>query len=175
MENYCAFLRGVNVNGTSMKMIEVSKVFADAEMEDISTVLATGNIIFSSNKNRSDLKHILEKEMSNYFNYEAFLFLKTKKEVADIFSKNPFIKSEDNHIYIFVGIEGIENLLLEEFIQSTESENEKGAIVQQTFYWQVAKGNTLDSNFGKVLGKKYLKEKMTSRNLNTIEKTLKKF
>lgn len=175
MENYCAFRRGVNVNGTSMKMIEVSKVFADAGMEDVSTVLATGNIIFSSNKNRSDLKHILEKAMSNYFNYEAFLFLKTKKEVADIFSKNPFIKSEDNHIYIFVGIEGIENLLLEEFIQSTESENEKGAIVQQTFYWQVAKGNTLDSNFGKVLGKKYLKEKMTSRNLNTIEKILKKF
>lgn len=158
-----------------MKMAEVSKVFTNAGMQEVSSVLVTGNILFSSDKNRSELKVILEKALSEYFNYEAFLFLKTEKEVVDIFNKNPFTKSEDLHIYVFVGIENIENLLLDEFNNSLKSENEKGAIINQTFYWQVAKGNTLDSNFGKVLGKKSLKEKMTSRNINTIEKTVKKF
>ena len=104
---YCAFLRGVNVNGTSMKMAEVCKVFAESGMKEVSSVLATGNILFSSNKNTEDLKPILEKTLSDYFNYEAFLFLKTEKEIAEIFNKNPFEKFEDSHIYVFIGSENI--------------------------------------------------------------------
>ena len=92
---YCAFLRGVNVNGTSMKMAEVCNVFSDVGMKKVSSVLASGNILFSSDKNISDLKMILEKAMSKYFNYEAFLFLKTEEEVEEIFKKNPFSKAEN--------------------------------------------------------------------------------
>lgn len=174
MVKYCAFLRGVNVNGTSMKMAEVCKIFSDAGMEDVGSVLATGNILFTSDKNRDELKAILEKELSEYFNYEAFLFLKTEKEIVEIFEQNPFTPEDDSHIYVFIGLENMEQELLTEFKNSIKSDNEKGEIINQTFYWQVAKGNTLDSHFGKVLGKKSLKEKMTSRNINTIEKILKK-
>ena len=175
MEKYCAFLRGVNVSGTSMKMTEVIEVFAEAGMQKVTTVLATGNILFSSNKNQSELKRILEKAMSDYFNYEAFIFLKTENEIAKILKNNPFQKLEDCHIYVFIGGENIDQLLLEQFNQSTKSESEKGAIINQIFYWQVEKGNTLASTFGKVLGKKSLKEKMTFRNLNTMEKIQNKF
>lgn len=172
---YCAFLRGVNVNGTSMKMAEVCKVFSDAGTSEVSSVLATGNLIFSSDKSAADLKIILEKAMSDYFNYEAFLFIKSEKEVIAIFENSPFIKADDLHIYAFVGTEDIESVLLEEFDHSQKTENENAQIIEHIFYWQVPKGNTLDSEFGKVLGKKSLKNKITSRNLNTIEKIMKKF
>ena len=76
---------------------------------------------------------------------------------------------------MFLGIDKIQLLLLEEFNHSIKSEYEAAAISNQYFYWTVSKGNTLDSSFGKVLGKKALKEKLTSRNLNTIEKIIKKF
>lgn len=172
---YAAFLRGVNVNGTSMKMIEVCKVFSAAGMKDVSAVLATGNILFYSEKNISDLKEILEKSLSDYYNYEAFLFLKTEKEIAEILDKNPFTKSEDLHVYIFLGEKDLEKTLFSEFNRTVGGENERGKIIANTFYWQVEKGKTLDSNFGKILGKKSLKSKMTSRNINTLEKILKKF
>ncbi|MBV2165474.1 MAG: DUF1697 domain-containing protein [Kaistella sp.] len=171
---YCAFLRGVNVNGTSMKMAEVMNVFTDAGMKDVSSVLASGNILFSSDKKPSELKKILEKSMSEYFNYEAFLFLKNENKISEIVNNNPFNKAEDLHIYVFVGIEDVETLLMEEFSKSDKTENEKAEIVADTFYWQVPKGNTLDSTFGKVLGKKNLKDKITSRNINTFERILKK-
>ncbi|OWK98825.1 hypothetical protein AP75_04005 [Kaistella haifensis DSM 19056] len=172
---YCAFLRGVNVNGTSMKMAEVCKVFSNAGTSEVSSVLATGNLIFSSDKSAADLKIILEKAMSDYFNYEAFLFIKSEKEVVAIFENSPFTKADDLHIYAFVGTEDIESVLLEEFDHSQKTENENAQIIEHIFYWQVPKGNTLDSDFGKVLGKKSLKNKITSRNLNTIEKIVKKF
>ncbi|HAI81680.1 MAG TPA: hypothetical protein DCL65_11710 [Chryseobacterium sp.] len=171
---YCAFLRGVNVNGTSMKMAEVMNVFTDAGMKEVSSVLASGNILFSSDKKPSELKNILEKSMSEYFDYEAFLFLKNENEISEIVNNNPFNKAEDLHIYAFVGIEDVETLLMEEFSKSDKAENEKAEIVADTFYWQIQKGNTLGSTFGKVLGKKKLKDKITSRNINTFERILKK-
>lgn len=171
---YCAFLRGVNVNGTSMKMAEVMNVFTDAGMKEVSSVLASGNILFSSDKKPSELKNILEKSMSEYFDYEAFLFLKNENEISDIVNNNPFNKAEDLHIYAFVGIEDVETLLMEEFSKSDKAENENAQIVADTFYWQIQKGNTLGSTFGKVLGKKKLKDKITSRNINTFERILKR-
>ncbi|MGZ5192624.1 MAG: DUF1697 domain-containing protein [Kaistella sp.] len=171
---YCAFLRGVNVNGTTMKMAEAIKVFSDAGMKEVSAVLASGNILFSSDENTADLQIKLENAMSNYFSYEAFLFLRNEEEISQILNNNPFGKADDQHIYIFVGTEGVENLLSEEFQKSNKAENEKADIVAKSFYWQVPKGNTLDSDFGKILGKKALKSQMTSRNINTFERILKK-
>ncbi|WP_144282684.1 DUF1697 domain-containing protein [Chryseobacterium echinoideorum] len=172
---YCAFLRGVNVKGTNMKMADVCKVFKDAGMENVTSVLASGNIIFSSDKKAEDVKVILEKSMSEYFNYEAFLFLKTEKETKNIWNANPFDRIADFHTYVFVGNEQIENVLMKEFQEAVKTENEKAEITNHIFYWQVPKGNTLDSSFGKILGKKSLKDQFTSRNLNTFEKIIKKF
>ncbi|MGG5207725.1 DUF1697 domain-containing protein [Chryseobacterium sp. MIQD13] len=171
---YCAFLRGVNVKGTNMKMADVCQVFKEAGMQDVGSVLASGNIVFSSDKNAGDLKKILEKAMSDHFSYEAFLFIKSQEETQVFWDSIPFEKKDDLHIYAFVGNSGVENVLMGEFETSSKAENEKAEIVNEIFYWQVPKGNTLDSVFGKVLGKKSLKDQFTSRNINTFEKVLKK-
>lgn len=171
---YCAFLRGVNVKGTNMKMADVCQVFKEAGMVDVNSVLASGNIIFSSEKNAAELKKILEKAMSDHFSYEAFLFIKSQDETQVFWNSIPFEKNEDLHIYAFVGNPGVENVLMAEFEAASKTENEKAEIVEEIFYWQVPKGNTLDSSFGKVLGKKSLKDQFTSRNMNTFEKILKK-
>lgn len=172
--SYCAFLRGVNVKGTNMKMADVCSVFEKAGMEHVSSVLASGNILFSSARSKSELKKLLEKSMSEHFNYEAFLFVKDKNEVEAVFSNNPFAANADFHIYGFTGIDGIEKTLMAEFEKSVKTEGEEAQIVTNNFYWKVPKGNTLDSSFGKILGRKNLKDAFTSRNLNTFEKALKK-
>lgn len=172
---YCAFLRGVNVNGTNMKMAEVCQVFTEAGMNDVKSVLASGNIVFSSGKRSEELKPILEKAMSDHFSYDAFLFIKTDKETESFWSGNPFGKKDHLHCYAFVGNDGIENILMEEFKKVLKTENEEADIVNNIFYWQVQKGNTLDSAFGKILGRKNLIDQLTSRNINTFEKILKVF
>ena len=174
MKNFCAFLRGVNVKGTNMKMADVCKAFSNAGVENVSSVLASGNILFRSEKGAVELKSILEKAMSEHFGYDAFLFIKNEKEINDIFQNDPFPAIDDFHNYVFLGSEKVEETLLEEFEKANEAEGEKGKIVNNIFYWQVPKGQTLDSTFGKILGRKSLKEKMTSRNINTFEKIIKK-
>lgn len=155
-------------------MADVCQVFKDAGMLEVSSVLASGNIVFTSDKNAGDLKKILEKAMSERFSYEAFLFIKSQEETEVFWNSIPFGKKDDLHIYAFVGNPGVENVLNAEFEAASKTENEKAEIVGEIFYWQVPKGNTLDSSFGKVLGKKSLKDQFTSRNINTFEKILKK-
>ncbi len=172
---YCAFLRGVNVNGTAMKMAEVCEVFKKAGMKDVSSVLATGNILFKSDEAPEILKQKLERSLSEHFHYEAFLFLKTDEEVKEILENSPFEKDENLHIYSFICNSGDENLLMEEFLKTNHQEQEEAQLIKGNFYWKIPKGNTFDSEFGKILGKKSFKNILTSRNINTIEKIVNKF
>ncbi len=55
-EKFVAFLRGVNVNGTSMKMAEACEVFSENDCTQVSSVLATGNLIFNSTLDKLTLK-----------------------------------------------------------------------------------------------------------------------
>ncbi len=173
-QSYCVFLRGVNVKGTNMKMKDVCAVFEKAGVHKVTSVLASGNIIFQSTKSAIELKPILEDAMSSHFNYEAFLFIKNKNEIETIISNNPFETEANFHVYGFIGVEGIGDLLIESFKKIEPLSGEEAQYFQNNFYWKVSKGNTLESNFGKILGKKNLKAEFTSRNMNTLEKILEK-
>lgn len=129
MENFCAFLRGVNVNGINMKMAEVNKVFSEAGMLKVSSVLASGNILFQSDQDVEELKGILEKAMSEHFHYEAFLFIRNEEEINSIVKNNPFPARENFHNYAFIGNEKIEETLLEAFEKSNKAEDEKAKTV----------------------------------------------
>lgn len=173
-ERYCAFLRGVNVQGTRMRMAEVCAVFEQTGQYNVSSVLASGNILFSSNQDKASIEKGLEKAMSAHFKYEAFLFVKTAKEVQQIYRQQPFTPASDFHIYGFIGVEGIEQILMEAFEKVAKVDGEEASIVQDNYYWKVPKSLTLESEFGKILGRKDMKNAFTSRNLNTFEKVLKK-
>lgn len=173
-KSYCAFLRGVNVGGINMKMADVCMVFESAGMKQVSSILASGNILFSSEKEKSELKPLLEKAMSAHFNYEAFLFIKDKDEVATIVNNNPFPADPAFHVYGFTGTDEIEKILLKEFEKTEKSTGEEAQIIAKNFYWKVPRGNTTDSIFGKILGRKSLKNAFTSRNIHTFEKALQK-
>jgi|GEM_PF-5944443 len=43
--SFCAFLRGVNVKGTAMKMTDACSVFEKVGMKNVSFALASGTII----------------------------------------------------------------------------------------------------------------------------------
>ena len=171
---YCAFLRGVNVKGTNMKMLDVCEIFKNAGMQKVTSVLASGNILFESDKNVEKLKKILEQKMSETFKYEAFLFILNENQISEIFNNLPFEKEENFHNYVFISLPETENILMEEFKKSANPKFENGKIVNQTFYWKTPKGNTLESQFGKILGRKKMKDKFTSRNINTFEKIVSK-
>ncbi len=157
-----------------MKMKKVCSVFENAGMQKVQSVLASGNIIFDSDIKATDVKILLEKAMSQAFDYDANLFLSDKTQLTAIIQNNPFEINKENHIYVFLGVKNIEKILLDSFNKENAIQGENAAISKGYFYWQIPKGGTLGSPFSKVLGRKDMKDKFTSRNINTVEKVLHK-
>lgn len=173
--NYCAFLRGVNVNGTTMKMAEVCHLFTKLGLDHVTSVLASGNILFSSNRDLNELRNLIENQLSDHFQYDAHVFLKSKLELESIVKNVPFQKQTDCHTYVFIADEKETQEIFFEYEKCEHQTNESGSVINTTFYWQLLKKQTLNSEFGKILGKKKFKDKFTSRNINTVEKIVAKF
>lgn len=167
---FCAFLRGVNLNGRTMKMAEVCAVFTQAGMKAVSSVLTSGNLVFQSDLPKETLREQLESAVSSHYAYQANLFVKDRAEVSNILLSNPFAPSDTLHSYAFVGEAGAETLLWDKFKEITPVAFEGAAVKNGVFYWQVPKGSTLDAGFSKILARKDMREQFTSRNLNTIRK-----
>ena len=155
---YCAFLRGINVGGTKLKMADLKKEFEAAGFTDVITVLATGNVIFSS-ATLPDLSFLPVQS-----------FIKTEQQVREIVQNNPFQPEEDYHFYVFVA----EKTFAQSEFNLLNTSAEEGLVRADTFYWKVPKGMTLTTAFGKILGKKVYKDLFTSRNINTLERIIKK-
>jgi len=169
-ENYCAFLRGVNVNGRTMKMVDVCDAFRKAGMSEVASILASGNIAFSSDYPRAKLRSLLESTLTTRYGAPVYLFVKTADEVCGILAGSPFAENAKLHIYAFICEPMLETVLFDEFSKIVPAADEKACIQNGYFYWQCAKGATLTSGFSKILGRKTLREHFTSRNMGTIAK-----
>lgn len=179
-EKYCVFLRGINVNGINIKMNALKEAFHKMGFKDVTTVLATGNVIISlseENSSREELKFFIEEELSKYFQYDAHVIIHSNKEIQEIYSDAQAIDvPEGFHNYCLLSDDRelfpeLKNL----FDSVPHVPHENFIIIGDGAFWVVSKGDTLNSNFGsKVLGSKKYKSRLTSRNINTIQKICQK-
>jgi len=169
MKKYIAFLRGINVGNIRIKMPDLKNAFEKMGFKDVKTFLQTGNVVFESNKNISEIKIILEKGLSETFNYQAFVLLYKFDVLEEIVAKYPFQKDESNHAYvIFIESESV----FEELATIAESVDEEIAQGNTVLYWKVPKGESLTTPFSKISAKAKYKSTITVRNINTLEKML---
>lgn len=179
MKTVVIFLRGINVNGINIKMDELKRLFESMMYKDVKTILATGNIIATTEddeKSYEDHKNRIEKELSSYFGYEAYIILKSVKQIHEIMdeSKKHEVPEGYHHYILLTNEELIKDRLKVKFEACNKAEWEQLILGEYGVYWIVPKGSTLQSDFGRLcLGKKEFKSVLTSRTINTILKVSK--
>jgi len=104
MKNYVALLRGINLGSRRLKMDELRQAFANIGIQDAQTILASGNVVFSSPENNlSDLKEKLQSGLEQELNYPVFVILRTQSQIETLLSANPiqdFDISKDTKFHI---------------------------------------------------------------------------
>lgn len=133
------------------------------------TYLQTGNVVFESEKNLSEIKVVLEKALSETFHYQAFVLLYDFEVLEDIVAKYPFERNENNHAYV-IFVEG--ESIFDELATIAESVDDEIAKGNTVLYWKVPKGESLTTPFSKITAKAKYKSSTTVRNINTLEKML---
>ncbi len=74
MTRYAALLRGINVGGINIKMADLRSTFVDLGFENVKTVLASGNVLFDSDRDDVPaLKSEIESGLRAEFHYEAWV------------------------------------------------------------------------------------------------------
>ena len=168
MTRYVALLRGVNVGGVNIKMAELASVVGDLGYTDVTTVLASGNVLFTTPDAAAAAKSALEAALRERFGYEAWVHVLPVDAIRDIIAAYPFPRSEDRHAYVVFAMKP--EVRSELLAVQLDPEVEQAQAGDGVLYWSVPKGATLDSAMGKAQSKAAYKPWLTTRNLNTLER-----
>ena len=100
MTDYVALLRGVNVGGVTIKMADLAEVVRGLGYEDVTTVLASGNVLFTSPDAASAAKKALEAALRKRFGYEAWVHVLRVDAIRTIIAAYPYPRSAERHAYV---------------------------------------------------------------------------
>jgi uncharacterized protein (DUF1697 family) len=90
---YAAFLRAVNVAGTSLSMPALKALFERLGLQKPRTLLQSGNIVFETQKRRpADLELLLQRETEKQLKVRTEYFIRDDKELQRIVDGNPFVR-----------------------------------------------------------------------------------
>lgn len=90
-QTYVALLRGINLGKRRIKMADLRRVFEGLGCQDVSTLQAAGNVIFSAPAaDSAALTQTLETHLSAAFGYEIPVLLRTAAAIRSLVDADPF-------------------------------------------------------------------------------------
>ena len=82
LQRYVAFLRAINVGGRFVKMERLRAEFEALRFRDVSTFIASGNVLFSTaSDDAAALEQRIERRLEKALGYEVVTFLRTPTEL----------------------------------------------------------------------------------------------
>ncbi|UOE45238.1 DUF1697 domain-containing protein [Agromyces larvae] len=171
MTSFIALLRGVNVNGITIRSAELRELFDGLGFEGARTVLASGNVAFESPRtDAAALKREIEAALAERFGYDAWIVLTTAEHVRAVIDAFPF-DADDASRQPWV-VFASEASVLDELARGEGLDPAVDPIARgdRVVYWNPVKGTTTDTPFAKLLSRARFKRTTTNRNLRTLVK-----
>jgi uncharacterized protein (DUF1697 family) len=89
---YVAFLRAVNVGGrNSVPMAGLRDALTAAGLEEVATVLQSGNVVFQSGKSADAVAKVIGTTIEETFGLEIGVVVRSAAELAAVAATNPFV------------------------------------------------------------------------------------
>ncbi len=169
---YVALLRGINVGGRTMiKMSVLKDCFVMNGFDNVVTYINSGNVIFVTNKRQSlELERIIEELISEHFNVNIKVIVRSLVEYEGVINNIPVAwnVSKDlkcNVIFLKHDIDSdkiLDNLPIKPEFESLSYYN-------GVLFWSAKTSDLTKSEMIK-LSKNDLYQKMTVRNINSVNK-----
>lgn len=169
MSRFVILLRGVNVGGITVKSAPLKDALVSLGLEEVQTLLASGNVVCSSGLSAQRLKDAVEQKLRETFGYDAWVIVLTAERLNALLADPPSPADDpDVHAYYTLASDPAELDALE--VEARQA----GASVQrlgpEALAWASPRGATLESPMGKVSAKARYRRTTTTRNLRTLLK-----
>lgn len=181
---YGALLRGINVGGHRVKMDHLRTLFDALGYADVQTLIASGNVIFSSDsEDSSALQAEIETHLLAELGYEVATFIRTHEELAAVVSLTDDLpptafdsESDEDPVgacYVVFLADPPDADVCARF-QAASSATDDFQVVGREVYWRLP-GKISDSPlFGREFDRMTKGVISTTRNLTTVRKLLAK-
>jgi uncharacterized protein (DUF1697 family) len=171
MNRYIALLKGINVGGQKkVPMADLRNLLTTAGFQNVQTYIQSGNVIFHSSKNASELEAKIQNVISAQFGFDVSVIVKTNDELQRIFDNTPFSKEKKEKSY-FILLNKIPEPNLVEGVERITYENEEIVIKKDCLYFYCPTGYG-QAKFNMNTYERKLKIVGTARNYNTMVKLL---
>jgi uncharacterized protein (DUF1697 family) len=99
---YIALLRGVNLVGRStLRMADLKAIAEELGLESVRTHIASGNLLFRSNKRDAKLRQLIETALHKHMSKGISVMLRTAEEMQGVVDANPFADAPANRVQVF--------------------------------------------------------------------------
>lgn len=171
MARLVAFLRAINVGGHIVRMEDLRRLFEELGFTQVSTFIASGNVIFTTRAKPDALAPRIEQHLRQALGYEVPTFLRTDVQVAEIAACRPFpasLVSRARMSYVgFLasdpGVPGRSSL------KALASPIEHLHLKGREVYW-LTESKLSESRLSYAAFEKALRTKATFRGMNTVER-----
>jgi uncharacterized protein (DUF1697 family) len=163
-----SLLRGINVGGKKVPMLDLRGLYADLGFKNITTYIQSGNVIFESKVDATSTTKKIEKGLKEKFGFDVSVILRTKEELNSVIRGNPFLKEkniEEEKLYVIFLAASADKELVKKLEESLPGP-ERFIIKEKTIYLYCPVGYgeaKLNNNFFE----KKLKVIATTRNWRT--------
>ena len=87
---WAGLLRAVNVGGRKMPMAELRQLAEEAGFTEVSTLLASGNLLFTGAGSEGDIRGRLERSIADHTGFTVEVLLRSKEQLRAMLANNPF-------------------------------------------------------------------------------------
>ena len=174
MKRYIAFLRAINVGGTTIvKMTDLKRMFESFGLENVETYIQSGNVIFESEESKASiLEEQIEHQLEKAYGKRIQLFVRTTREVAAMVRDCPFDPKDGLAVYVAILDQKPDQKSIEK-LMSLRSEADDFAVIGREVF-NLRKDREM-SVFSNNMVEKTLGIAGTTRNLTTIKKLAEKY
>lgn len=173
MNTKIAILRGINVGGKrKILMADLKALCEELGLEQIKTYIQSGNVIFNSKKENTELEDLLENAIAEKFGFIVPVIVRNSSEFETSISKNPFFKknADINRLHLTFLKEKPKNEYLEKVL-SYHSDPDKFKIDEKEVFI-FCEGKYHKTKLNNNFFEKKLKVGVTTRNWKTILKLI---
>ncbi len=177
MPRFIALLRAINVGGHTVTMERLRSIFASLEFQDVTTFIASGNVIFqAASKSAKALEVRIAARLRDELGYDVDTFLRSDRELTAIAGYAPFPKSAVAAALAFnVAFLGDPlDAVATRKVMALETDIDSFRVHGREVYW-LCRTRQSDSRFSNAVLERTLGRRSTIRGASTIAKLAAKY
>ncbi len=170
-----AFLRAVNVGGRTVTMQRLKASFEALALENVSTFIASGNVIFDSRRGAAALERAIEAQLERDFGFSVTTMIRSIAELRDIQAVVAERVRPEPAVGVHVGFLKSDPVRTGiPLVTALSNDVDRLAVHGRELYWLAGKGMG-QSTVSAARLEKLLATAATLRNLNTVDRIVGKF